>query len=107
MNRLKRSMLVCMLAIVLTTLLSAGVVQAAGLSGATWRVVKSPNPGSSGNFLNGVAAISASNIWAVGGYGNGSTTQTLIEHWNGTRWQVVASPNVGSGSNLLRSVATV
>ena len=32
-NHVKRSLLVCLLALVLTTLLTAGVVQAAGLSG--------------------------------------------------------------------------
>src|SRR3982751_5707863 len=37
----------------------------------------SPNVGTSDNFLSGVAAVSASDVWAVGYYYNGSTYQTL------------------------------
>src|SRR5581483_8436842 len=59
-------------------------------NGSTWKVVASPNPGgaSASVTLVGVAAVSASNIWAVGS----GTGQTLIEHWNGSTWQRVASP---------------
>src|SRR5690242_3634233 len=59
-----------------------------------WSVVPSPNPNGPGN-LNAVAAVSAHDIWAVGGFNNQATgaQQTLIEHWNGTIWQIVASPN--------------
>jgi len=72
-------------------------------------VVKSPNVGSNFNQLLGVAAVSASNIWAVGSYyaGSAKADQTLIEHWNGTSWSVVKSPNVGSSRNYLRGVAAV
>jgi hypothetical protein len=42
-------------------------------------VQASPNPSSSFNYLNSVAATSASNAWAVGYYYNGPTT--LVEHW--------------------------
>jgi len=75
----------------------------------TWSVVDSPNVGSSSNELSGVAAVSASNSWAVGDYlPSGSTSLTLIEHWNGTSWSVVASPNhVGSIGNVLSGVARV
>ena len=74
-------------------------------NGTSWSVVKSPNVGSDsdGNVLSGVAAVSASNIWAVGSYSKGS----LIEHWNGTSWSVVKSPNVGSQFNYLSGVAAV
>lgn len=51
--------------------------------------------------LNGVTAISANNIWAVG-YNN-NMQQTLIEHWNGTKWNIVSSPNPGSGGALLNA----
>jgi hypothetical protein len=74
----------------------------------SWQVVASPNVGTSYNQLDGVATLSASNIWAVGFYRNSSgTNQTLIEHWNGTNWQVVASPNLGTGQNSLYAVAAV
>src|SRR5437764_621866 len=55
-----------------------------------WSVVSSPNVGTSSNVLNGVAVVSANDVWAVGYYSGG----TLIEHWDGTSWSVVPSPNV-------------
>lgn len=54
------------------------------------------------NSINGVAAVSASDIWAVGGYDayNSSAgdagvdlSGTLAEHWDGTRWSVVPVPD--------------
>ena len=77
-----------------------------GSLAASWKVVSSPNVGTSFNPLNGVAAVSASNLWAVGSSLNSSGTSTLIEHWNGTSWQVVSSPNVGT-YNYLYGVAAV
>src|SRR5437588_7956102 len=35
-------------------------------NGTSWSVVKSPNPGSSSNHLNAVAAVSTRDVWAVG-----------------------------------------
>ncbi len=69
----------------------------------------SPNPGSSSNVLNGVAAVSVNDVWAVGEYVSSSShaNQTLTEHWNGTSWSVVTSPNVTAGDNVLTSVAAV
>ena len=72
-------------------------------------MVSSPNVGTSFNQLNGVAALSASNLWAVG-YAenrNGASRQTLIAHWNGTSWQIVSSPNPGIASNSFSSVDAV
>jgi hypothetical protein len=44
--------------------------------------------------LMGVAAVSATNAWAVGLSGGaiGSTIKTLLLHWNGSRWQQVTTP---------------
>lgn len=39
--------------------------------------------------LDGVAALSQKDVWAVGNLAN----QTLTEHWDGTRWLLVPSPN--------------
>lgn len=73
-----------------------------------WSQVASPNVGTSYNVLNGVAAISAQNVWAVGAYGNGNGSLTLVEHWNGTRWKVVASPNInGSLSDSLSGIVAI
>jgi hypothetical protein len=65
-------------------------------NGTQWSVVSSPNPGTNYDSLEGVAAISASDVWAVGAYLYGADTQTLVEQWDGTQWSVVPSPNVGA-----------
>lgn len=76
-------------------------------NGMSWSVISSPDSGTSNNNLNSVAAVSASNIWAVGVYQTSSgSLQSLIEHWNGTTWNVVSSPNIGSAS-FLASVTAV
>jgi hypothetical protein len=69
--------------------------------GTRWRHVKSPNPGgrSRADGLRGVVAVTARRAWAVGIYGNGIASQTLIERWNGSAWKVVPSPNPGGVSH--------
>jgi hypothetical protein len=64
-------------------------------NGKSWKQVASPNMGGStgDNELSGVAAISPSRAWAVGGYVSGTGERTLIERWNGRSWKPVASPN--------------
>ncbi|MBV9230580.1 MAG: hypothetical protein JOZ18_14820 [Chloroflexi bacterium] len=77
-------------------------------NGKSWSVVKSPTPaGSTSIFLGGLAVVSASDIWAVGSSSNSSSSsQTLIEHWNGKDWSIVTSPNRGSQDSL-GSIASV
>jgi hypothetical protein len=55
--------------------------------------------------LNAVAAVSPTDAWTVGNYGDFNTTRTLIEHWNGAVWCKVASPNPGGGQHVLEAVA--
>lgn len=93
-------------------LLMLGLSAAAGPAGAAvpacqgWAGVPPLNPGTSANVLNGVAVISACNVWAVGSDDSaGGPTQTLIEHWNGSAWAVVPSPDPSSdGWNILTGV---
>ena len=79
-------------------------------NGAAWSIVASPSftTGADGvqNSLNGVAAVSSANAWAVGFHtaANGALV-TLVEHWNGTAWSVVASPSPSSTANVLNGVA--
>jgi hypothetical protein len=70
--------------------------------------VPSPIPSNSLNsVLNGVAAVSSNDAWAVGSYFiNQFDTNTLIEHWNGSRWSIVSSPSPGP-TTLLRVAAVV
>ena len=72
--------------------------------GEQWSIVASPNPtGSSFTVLNGVAEVSAHNVWAVG-----RTNQSLTEHWNGKQWSIVPSPNpTGSSFTVLNGVTEV
>jgi hypothetical protein len=54
--------------------------------------------------LNGVAAISASNAWAVGGTGLfASTSMSLIAHWNGIAWK--REPTSAPARSILNGVA--
>jgi len=71
--------------------------------GTTWSIVPSPSPDGAFNDLFGVAAVSTTDVWAVGDSGSG----TLIEQWNGSSWNVVSSPNPSTLANLLFAVAIV
>jgi hypothetical protein len=63
-------------------------------NGSSWSVVPSPNPGPYGNRLSGVAAVTATDVWAVGNYqGTWGSSNTLIAQWNGSSWSVVSSPS--------------
>jgi hypothetical protein len=58
-----------------------------------------PSPQASNAELVGAAAISASDIWAVGGQSSAGFTQApLAEHFDGTSWSVVSTPSPTSGS---------
>jgi hypothetical protein len=77
--------------------------------GTSWAVVPSPDPnGASHNTqLTGVAAVSASDIWAVGESDRTfGPPRTVIERWNGTTWRGVSSPNRTYWSRLYGVAAT-
>jgi hypothetical protein len=78
-------------------------------NGHKWSVVPSPNVGTGNSRLDAVAAVSATNVWAVGAAQNANGVfQTLIEHWDGTAWSVVPSPSPSTGSSAeLDSVGAV
>jgi hypothetical protein len=76
--------------------------------GAAWSIVPSPNTNKRLNTLNGVAALSPSDAWAVGSAHSGDLPDqtTLVLHWNGTSWGIVPSPSPGTGGhNELFAVA--
>jgi hypothetical protein len=66
--------------------------------GASWSIVKTPLPsGSIGGSLQGVAAISSSDVWAVGWYKDvDGVDSVLIEHWTGSAWKLVSSGLLGT-----------
>lgn len=71
--------------------------------GTAWRVVPTPAVGGAAT-LTGVAAASATDVWAVGRLVDAELP--LAEHWDGVRWTQVALPAVGRDS-LLSGVAVV
>jgi hypothetical protein len=75
-------------------------------NGTQWTVVPSPNPSSTLNVLNAVAAVSANDVWAVGIAPTGSNP-ILIIHWNGSVWSVVPNPNSSMPLNNLAALAVV
>jgi len=69
--------------------------------GTSWSFVPSVDPFAANHGssrFNGVAAVSANNIWAVGEGAGGSFT----ERWNGTSWSLLTTP---SGVGLLAVTA--
>ncbi|HYP39628.1 MAG TPA: FG-GAP-like repeat-containing protein, partial [Chloroflexia bacterium] len=71
-------------------------------NGTQWTRVITPNPGNYFRRLNGVTALAANDVWAVGSYStnSGKTYTPLFLHWNGTQWQHVSSPQVGDYDSL-------
>jgi hypothetical protein len=59
-------------------------------NGSSWSQIATPSPDGSENFLNGVAALTANNAWAVGQSG----LQSFILHWNGAQWSRSKSPDL-------------
>lgn len=75
-------------------------------NGSTWTIVYLPNEGNpsvnisnAGSSLDGVVAISPSDIWAVGNTNN-SDLLALTEHFNGRAWQMVAALHPGTDGGL-------
>jgi hypothetical protein len=73
-------------------------------NGNTWSVVPGAQVGTGSDFLTGVSAISANDVWAVGRTGPHSVP--LIEHFDGNTWSVVPQPVNGFDSSL-NSVAAI
>lgn len=76
--------------------------------GTSWSATTSPSPGTWFNTLTGIAAVSSTNIWAVGYWTNYEEepydNETLVEHWNGTSWSLVSSPDPGSLNDIFQAV---
>lgn len=75
--------------------------------GTRWERVASPEVASDEYDLQGVAALSVSDAWAVGTRRENGKTLTLVEHWDGSSWKVVPSPNTSQPENALHRVAAL
>jgi hypothetical protein len=89
-------------------------VAAAPICNGQFQLVPSTNPGNGNNVLSSVAAITASDAWAVGydvvqtsvqGQLVSSVTNALIEHWDGSAWSTVNGANLSSTPLLTTSYA--
>jgi hypothetical protein len=70
--------------------------------GTSWSVVPTPGPGSTGNHLYAVDAVSPDNVWAAGQQlGPSSPDLGLVEHWNGSKWSLMPTPATPSGDTLV------
>jgi Phosphoesterase family len=71
-------------------------------NGNSWSVIPTPDPGSSGNHLYAVDAVSSDDVWAAGQQlGGNGPDRGLVEHWNGQHWSVVPTPPSPSGDPLV------
>ena len=73
--------------------------------GRRWQATQPP-AGIGAGRLDGIAALSASNAWAVGGAETANSSAPLILHWDGRRWaRVHAAPVPGYADTELLGVA--
>jgi hypothetical protein len=73
--------------------------------GTVWSVVPSPSPGALQNILYGVAAITDTDVWAVGAFEDANDLwHTLTEHWDGSTWSVVTAVDAGTHGNQFYAV---
>lgn len=78
---------------VATMVLVFGRAEAAGGDSAiAWGTVPSPNGGYGPNELRDVAALSATDVWAVGSFGEFISPEAQIQHWDGTAWTLSQLP---------------
>ncbi len=81
------------LAAVALVLLLGRAAAAAGDGGEiAWGTVPSPNGGYGPNELRDVAALSATDVWAVGSFGEFIAPEAQIQHWDGTAWTLSQLP---------------
>lgn len=61
--------------------------------GIQWSAVDAPSPGFYTNYLYGVEAAGAGNVWAVGNMVDfGTPLEALILHWDGSQWNQFVAP---------------
>jgi hypothetical protein len=74
--------------------------------GSTWTVIPAPSPGARQNILYGVAAISDSNVWAIGGFQDGKDTwHPLALHWDGSDWTQMPAVEPGATGNIFYAIS--
>jgi hypothetical protein len=78
-------------------------------AGLTWTVVPAPNPSAASDRLNGVAARTGTDAWAVGSFtgpdADADGQQMLTARWDGTQWRQVPAPAVVHQDEVLNAVS--
>lgn len=76
--------------------------------GTAWTIVPSPDaPGAIASFLNGIVALSPTDVWAAG-FSIAGGDQPLIEHWDGNAWTIVPNPEIpGGAGGYLRAITAL
>ncbi len=69
-------------------------------NGTSWSIQTTP---ATGGKLNAVTAISATDVWAVGGTGSAD----FIENFNGTTWSIVQAPSPPTSDPSLGGISAV
>ena len=87
--------------------LAGGVLAGpAALAGTTTGTDSAAAAGTGG--LNGMTAVSAKDLWAVGFSYTGSTYSAMTENYNGTAWSIVPSPSpTGASDTYLYGASAV
>ena len=70
-------------------LASCPVLEAQANCDLVWTTVPADSPGDFRASLGAMAAISDTEIWAIGGYQDGRGRKTMIQLWDGERWSIV------------------
>jgi hypothetical protein len=93
-------------ALAVATLLAAAT-SAPSLAACAWKIVASPNDGTTYNSLTSVSASSATDAWAAGVVAL-SNPVPIAEHWNGTKWlgYKPGYPNDGAAFQSVTDVST-
>jgi hypothetical protein len=76
-------------------------------NGKKWSTVTSPDPGAVFNFLYGVTAVSATDVWAAGTEvpAGSELFKSVVLHWNGKTWSRVHSPTASGKSTTLYGIS--
>jgi hypothetical protein len=76
-------------------------------NGGAWSLVPSPNAGQTTTVLNDVAAVSATDAWAVGFAQNlGGNAFAAVLRWNGSAWGVATAPPLSTLTSVTALSAT-
>jgi hypothetical protein len=73
--------------------------------GSAWARVPSPHLPSTYNFIQGLVAVSTSDVWAAGHRAVNGQVVSLVEHWDGVGWRIDPTPSRPGGGNYLSGLS--